>query len=563
MTGAPRATGSRRVPGTSTIARAAAVILVVTLLARVLGFVRYLVFGATVGGGDVGTAYASANLLPTVLFEIVAGGALAGCVIPLVAGLIENDRDGRGVDRASRIVSALLGWTLLITVPIAVAVSLAAAPLAEVLLDANVVDRGTVQLGARMLRIFAPQVPLYGITVLLGAFLQARRRFLWPALAPLVSSLVVIAAYGLYAALAPTVATARTIPASAEAALAWGTTAGVLAMALPLLVPARRAGLRLVPSLALPTGTGRRALALGGAGLGAVLAQQGATALILVLAARAGGVGTLPVFQYAQAVYLLPFALLVVPIATSVMPHLAELRLIGDRETFGRLTATSMRAVIAVSAAGAAALFGAAPAIEAFFRQLDRAGVIGVGAAVAALALGLVPYAVTTLSTRVLSAALRARDALAVGAIGWVIAGVLIVMLVVPAGTRRTSEAAVAFGLSIALGMTVSAIVGLLRVAELLRTPAMRRALVRGALASMLAMAVGSVAGYAVCRALLTASTDLAMSVTIGALAGLLAVALSTGILIVADRSLLGDLRRARRSRHEPAAQRERADATA
>ena len=33
------------------IARAAGLILAVTILARIAGFVRYLVFGATVGGG--------------------------------------------------------------------------------------------------------------------------------------------------------------------------------------------------------------------------------------------------------------------------------------------------------------------------------------------------------------------------------------------------------------------------------------------------------------------------------------------------------------------------------
>src|SRR5699024_11211401 len=66
-------------PGGSTTARAivrgAGLILVITAIARIAGFVRYLVFGASVGAGDVGTAYSTANLLPNVLFEVVAGGA--------------------------------------------------------------------------------------------------------------------------------------------------------------------------------------------------------------------------------------------------------------------------------------------------------------------------------------------------------------------------------------------------------------------------------------------------------------------------------------------------------
>ena len=77
------------------ILRGAGVILVVTVVARIAGFVRYLVFGASVGAGDVGTAYTTANMLPNVLFEIVAGGALAAAVVPLVAGLVPERSPAR------------------------------------------------------------------------------------------------------------------------------------------------------------------------------------------------------------------------------------------------------------------------------------------------------------------------------------------------------------------------------------------------------------------------------------------------------------------------------------
>lgn len=529
------------------IARAAGVILVVTVLARVAGFVRYLVFGASVGGGDVGTAYASANLLPNVLFEVVAGGALASAVIPLVAGLMERDDDTAGAERASRVVSALLGWVLLVTVPLAACVALAAQPLAELILHGGSAGVGTIAMGARMLRVFAVQIPLYGVTVLLGAFLQARHRFWWPAAAPLVSSVVVMASYGAYAALSPAVATTSTVSRGAEAVLAWGTTAGVLVMALLLLVPAHRAGLRLRPGLRLPDGLGRRALALGGAGLGAVAAQQLATALVLLLAQRAGGTGTLPVFQYAQAVYLLPFAVLVVPVTTSVFPRLSELRLTGDRDAFARTASASLRTVGAVAACGGAVLFGAAPAIEHFFRLLDRAGVTGVGSTVAALSLGLAPYAIATQCTRILSAGLRARDALLVGSVGWLAAALLILLVVVPAGTRRTAEASTAFGLCIALGMSIAAIVGLTRITELMPAVPRRSPLSRAAAVSVVAYLLGAVVGYLACRALLGAQTSLAVTVLIGVLAGALAAVVTGAVLAAGDRGMWHTLRTALR----------------
>ena len=46
-----------------------------------------------------------------------------------------------------------------------------------------------------MLAVFAPQIVLYGLAVVLYGILQAHRRFAAPALAPVISSLVVIAAY--------------------------------------------------------------------------------------------------------------------------------------------------------------------------------------------------------------------------------------------------------------------------------------------------------------------------------------------------------------------------------
>src|SRR5690625_6116787 len=71
-------------------------------------------------------------------------------------------------------------------------------------------------LGAALLRIFALQLPLYGISVVLGAYLHARKRFLWPAMMPLISSLVVMVSYRIYAHLVPPVATIGTIGDGAD-----------------------------------------------------------------------------------------------------------------------------------------------------------------------------------------------------------------------------------------------------------------------------------------------------------------------------------------------------------
>ena len=534
-----------------TVLRGAGIILVVTLVARVAGFLRYLVFGASVGAGDVGTAYTTANLLPNVLFEVVAGGALAAVVVPLVAGLVpERDRPrgsgtpeaeadrAEGAARADRIVSALLTWALLITLPLAVIIAALAGPIAGFLLASDGTAASGAALGARLLRIFSVQLPLYAAAVVLGAYLQARRRFFWPAMMPLISSLVVMAAYRVYAELVPAVATTTTISGGAVAWLGWGTTAGVAAMALPVLVVALRAGLHLRPTLRMPEGTGRRALSLGAAGLGAVGAQQGVIALVMLLAMRAGGTGTLPVFQYAQAIYLLPFAILVVPLVTAGFPQLSELRLVGDTIGFARATTASLRTVIAASVLGAAALIAAAPALEQFFRMVDRAGASGVGATTAALALGLPGFAVATQCTRVLSAALRARDALLVGSAGWIVAAALIVAFVLPAPGRTSAMAATAFGLSIAGGMALSALVGLGRVGDLVSPGGQVPQLRRVALVAPLALAVAAVPGMLVAKALVTSDTGVVLTVVVGVLAAIVSAVVALPLLALGDPRL-------------------------
>ncbi|HEX7350408.1 murein biosynthesis integral membrane protein MurJ [Brachybacterium sp.] len=575
----PTPSANRRSGIARSVLRGAGVILVVTVFARIAGFVRYLVFGASVGAGDVGTAYTTANMLPNVLFEVAAGGVLAAVVVPLIAGLVpegdptdhvaaEEAGAPRTVQRlhdqeparpahdgsalADRIISTLLTWTLLGTGVLTLAVMLLAAPLAQLLLSAGSPGASGVPLGTTLLRIFALQLPLYGISVVLAAYLQARKRFLWPAMMPLLSSVAVMISYRVYAQLVPPVATAATIDESAVRWLGWGTTAGVAVMALPVVIVALRAGLRLRPSLRMPEGYGRRALALGGAGLGAVGAQQLVLALVLLLAMRAGGVGTLPVFQYAQALYLLPYAVLVVPLVTSVFPHLSELRLVGDRAGFAKISAASVRMVMVVAVLGASMLLAAGPALEQFFRLIDRAGANGVGSTTAALSLGLVGFAVATQCTRILSAALRARDALLVGSVGWLIAAVVLLILVLPSPERSAAEAATVFGLATAIGMAVSGLVGLARISDILEHGGHLLQVRRTAIAVPMALLGGGIPGLLLGRQLVTADAGEVQTVLIGILCGLVAVVLSTALMAVADREIarriLQHLRAGRRS---------------
>src|SRR5699024_5747093 len=120
--------GSRRRLAGSLVG-AAALITAVTVLSRILGFVRWVAQAGTVGYDAVGTAYASANTVPNVLFVVIAGGALAGALVPLLAVPL-----ARGLRaETDRTASAALTWALVALAPVALLVLVLAEPVARAL----------------------------------------------------------------------------------------------------------------------------------------------------------------------------------------------------------------------------------------------------------------------------------------------------------------------------------------------------------------------------------------------------------------------------------------------
>ena len=76
------------------VARGAAVIASLTILSRLLGLVRTLVFSQTVGASCLGTAYVTANQVPNLIYELILGGALTGAMVPVLARSAERARTG-------------------------------------------------------------------------------------------------------------------------------------------------------------------------------------------------------------------------------------------------------------------------------------------------------------------------------------------------------------------------------------------------------------------------------------------------------------------------------------
>lgn len=522
------------------LAGAAALIAVITLASRVVGFGRWLVYSHAVSSLCVGNAYSAANQVPNVLYEVVAGGALAGAVVPLLAGPLARaadrpDQPGH-LREVDTITSALLTWTLLVLTPVAGLLALGAPWLAGLLVD-EAACPGAAALTTRFLWVFAPQVVLYGVGVVLVGVLTARQLFIGPAVGPLVSSLIVIGCYLAFSAtVGPSTAVrndAAGLPPAGEAWLGWGTTAGVAAMTLPLLLPTLRSGVRLRPTLRFPAGVAQRALSLAGAGLAGLLAQQATVVAILAMQRRSGDPSTLNIFQYTQAVYLLPYAVLVVPLATAAFPRLATSAARGDAAGFASTVRTSTHAVLLIAILGAGGLIAAARPVAAFFAVLDRGDVSAMAATLAWMAPGLVGFGLIAHVGRALYALEHGRVAATATVAGWLV----VVVAMVAAGQVLTgSQTAVGLGAATSLGMSVAAVsllVGLRRCAGAEAV----RGLARVAGSAVLAAGVGAVAGWFGAEHLLTWwGRGLLGAFGAGVVAATGCLLLSVGALTVVDR---------------------------
>ncbi len=479
------------------IARGAGIIAIITIGSRAVGLVRTLTFSQTVGATCLGTAYVTANQVPNLIYELVLGGALSSVMVPLLARHAERSVADR-VDReqVSRITSTLLTWCLLILVPLTVAIVATAGPIAALLNPANAhadcVHADVVATTASMLRIFAPQALLFGLTVVLFGLLQAYRRFAAYALAPLVNSLVVIASCIGFSLLARGAPLGR-VPALAQLVLSAGATLGVAAMVLVALVPSLRLGLRLRPALRLPAGVGGRAGGLALVGVIEMVATEIAAVVGIALANGRGATGALVLVGYGSQVFSTLNAALALSISISAFPVLAA----RDGPVFDRTCAGSTRAVVLVSCLGAALIAAVAvPAAHVLASQPSQ---------VSELALGLVCYAPGLVGTAVnvnLSRAMLAVGRLKIAAVA-VAASILVGLVaqvilteIVPA---RLVVAALAMGQTV--GVTVVAIPFVI-VTRRVIGPASVQGVSRAALAGAVAGAGAGLVGFAVSLAL-------------------------------------------------------------
>jgi putative peptidoglycan lipid II flippase len=162
------------------IARGAGIVMAGFALSSLIGLLNRMLYSGVFGTGVSLDAFLSANKVPDILFNLMAGGALASAFIPMFATfLTQNDRVG-----AWRLASSI-GNLLILGLSLAATLVWIAAPwIVPNLLVPGYDDPAQIELVVDLLRIQLIALVLFGISGLVMSILNAHQRFALPALAP-------------------------------------------------------------------------------------------------------------------------------------------------------------------------------------------------------------------------------------------------------------------------------------------------------------------------------------------------------------------------------------------
>jgi putative peptidoglycan lipid II flippase len=388
---------------TQSLARPAAVMAVGTALSRVTGLGRFvaLAFALGVSESRLADAYNIANTLPVVLYELVLGGILTSIFVPvLVQELRTKPRE-----EAWRSVSALVSVSMAALLVMTVVIGLLAPVIIDVFSSRVSGRAGEEQahLATFFLRVFAPQIALYGAAALGAALINAHGRFGPPMFSPIVNNLILIVTFLVFAAIVSGTPTPGSVNANAEQKwlLALANTGGVAAMAAVNLWFVRRLGGRIGLLLDWRHPAVRRVAVLSLWTLLFVGVNAAGTAISFWLAnGRQGGPTA---YVLAFAFFQLPIGIAAVSIMTALVPKLSAHYVDGDDRLFrirlsGGLRATAMLMLPAT----AAYLVLADPLAQVLLQHgvAKSASAHLVAGVLRLFAVGLVPFAAFLLLSR-------------------------------------------------------------------------------------------------------------------------------------------------------------------
>lgn len=351
-----------------------------TLLSRILGLVRDIVFARTFGASIVMDAFIVANRIPNMLRRFFAEGAFSQGFVPVMARYRENAVH----EEARQFVDAVAG-TLGLALFVITLVGVVAAPLLVLIVAPGFVgEDGRFDLATAMLRFTFPYLLFVSLTAFAAGILNTYGKFAAPAFTPVILNVVLIScalwlapsleepgmalAYGVF--IAGLVQLLFQIPFLAK----------IHAIPRPRWRP-RHDGVRRVGTLMLP------------AIFGSSVAQI--NVLIGGIIASLLGVGKISYLYYSDRLMEFPLGLFGIALATVMLPTLSRQAASRSMDEFARTVDWSMKLVvlIAVPAAVGLVLLASPLLVTLFYGGIfTRLDVDMAAISLQAFALGLIGF---------------------------------------------------------------------------------------------------------------------------------------------------------------------------
>lgn len=321
--------------------RSSAVVSSVTMMSRVMGLIRDIVFAKFIGAGPDADAFFVAFKIPNFLRRLFAEGAFSQAFVPVLAEYRERGSRAAVQELVDRVAGCLGSVLITVTIFAVVASPAVAAVFAMGFLD----DDYKFGLTSQFIRITFPYLFLISMTGFAGAILNSYGRFAVPAFTPVLLNVVLISAAGL--------ASPWFDPPAL--ALAWGVlTAGIvqLLFQIPFLF---RLQLMPKPRLDWKHEGVRKILALMLPAIFGVSVSQINLLLDTVIASFLP-TGSIAWLYFSDRLSELPLGVFGIAIATVILPTLSRQHQGEDPQRFAATLDWSVRIIFLIGLPAAAAL---------------------------------------------------------------------------------------------------------------------------------------------------------------------------------------------------------------
>ena len=291
-----------------------------TIVSRVTGVLRLAAMVAALGIAEsrLTDTYNLANTAPNILYELVLGGVVTSVFVPVFVELLEKEerRD------ALRVISGVITVSLVALAALAI-LAVAAAPLIARFYSGRLEggDQAVQQEAITfLLRIFLPQIVLYGVYFLFAGVINAHKRFGPPMWTPIVNNVVLIAVFVAFHQWYGEV-TLATVTTGQLWVIGLGTTLSVAPMGLLLIPYLRRLG-SFRPNLGIRHPTVAKLARLAPYVVGFVVANQAGYVVIQWLTNdQQGGYSA---YVSAFTFFIMPVGLFVWSVTTALLPVMSE-----------------------------------------------------------------------------------------------------------------------------------------------------------------------------------------------------------------------------------------------